>query len=189
MRTRTTTKLALSDLSDTDRERIAVCFHEAGHAAAAVLLGGRISMAVVGPDRDRSVGSTHHARVPAGAMPQITYAGPWAQARWLAGRRPTQADLFRVLEGHGCHDFRFLQADGGTAAGSVIVPMLDRCWPAITALAGQLYHPSKAQLIRQGDVLAALGITDGGGPGSMQLAMIRSGSAPGSFRVTAARSG
>jgi hypothetical protein len=33
---------------------------------------------------------------------------------------------------------------------------------------------------------ATLGVTNGGGPGSFQLAMIRSGSAPGTFTVTRA---
>lgn len=34
----------------------------------------------------------------------------------------------------------------------------------------------------------ALGVNDGGGPASFQLAMIRGGSAPGSFKCTALRS-
>jgi len=34
------------------------------------------------------------------------------------------------------------------------------------------------------DVCAALGLTDDGGPGSVELALIRSGSVPGAFTVT-----
>ena len=177
-------KLTLADLTETEREWIAVAFHESGHAVATVVLGGRISMAVVGSDgRSGALGETHPAHVPEGAMPLITFAGPWAEARWLAGRRPSTRDLFRVLDGHGCHDYRSLQASGGTAAVSSVVPLLERCWPAITRLASRLYHPRTARLVRQPDVLAALGITDGGGPGSHELALIRSGSAPGTFRV------
>lgn len=189
--TPTNRRLTLADLSAADRERIAVCFHEAGHAVASVALGGAVTMAVVGPNGSGgAMGEVQHNHVPVGAMSAITYAGPWAQARWLAGRRPTQRDLYAVLDGHGCRDYAALQASGDTAEASRIVPLLERCWPAITTLAVKtLYHPRKACLARNADVLAALGITDGGGPGSHQLAMIRSGRAPGSFRVTPARSG
>lgn len=178
---KTTTRLTLADLTETERERIAVAFHEAGHAVAATLLGGRISMAVVGSDgRDGALGETHHAHVPEGAMPSILFAGPWAEARWRAGRRPSSRELYRVLDGHGCRDYRSLQASGGTAAASARMPvLLERCWPSVVTLAQRLWHPGIA---RHADVCAALSIPTG--DNGHERSLILAGSAPGSFTTT-----
>jgi hypothetical protein len=58
--------------------------------------------------------------------------------------------------------------------------MLERCWSAITACAWKLYRTGE---VRHDDVCAALGLPDAGGPSSFALALIRSGSTPGSFTV------
>ena len=78
-------------------------------------------------------------------------------------------------------DYVELLASGGTAAAAHVVPVLERCWEAVIAAARQLHTEGE---IGHADVCAALGLTDGGGPGSIELAMIRSGSRPGSFTIT-----
>ena len=69
-------------------------------------------------------------------------------------------------------------------AGAGVVPLLERCWPSIRTLAAQMWRDSE---VRHADVCAALGIPpqDNG----FELALIRSGSAPGTFTVTRAASG
>ena len=116
-------------------------------------------------------------------MPSITYAGPWAEARWLAGRRPSQRDVYPVLDTTGHFDDKALCAAGGTVTGARVVPQLTRCWPSVAKVAQKLYRDGEA---RHDAVCAALGLSDSGGPCSVELAMIRSGSVPGSFTVTRA---
>ena len=117
--------------------------------------------------------------MPEGREPEVAYSGVWAQARWRAGRRPSQREVYGVLDGTGRKDCAVLSAAGGAAAGVGIVPLLGRCWPAICEVAAKLWRDSEA---RHNDICAALGITakDNG----HELALIRSGCAPGSFKVT-----
>ncbi len=72
----------------------------------------------------------------------------------------------------GCHDNKVLTAAGGPAAGSAVVGLLTRHWSAVRKLAQVLYRDGTAG---HDVVLAALGVTDGGGPGSAQLAGLRMG--------------
>jgi hypothetical protein len=176
-----TKQLTVADLTARERERIEVAFHEAGHAVAATILNGRIRTAVVGESKTFGVaGKTVFDELPAGADAGATYGGPWAQARWQAGGRPGTADIWRVLDA-SASDYEALCAAGGTVAAAGVVPALERCWPSIAKLAGKLFVTGE---IRHSDVCAALGIpeTDNG----HHLALIRSGSAPGSFTVTPA---
>ncbi|MCH9735715.1 MAG: hypothetical protein K0U78_14385 [Actinomycetia bacterium] len=175
------TALTLADLTELERDRLAVAVHEAGHAVAATLLGGRISMACVGTFGGYALGETRHSHVPAGAEPSILFAGPWAEARWLTGRRPTPRDMYRVLDGHGCRDYTALQASGGTAAASSVAVLLERCWPSVIELAKRLWHPGIA---RHTEVCAALGLSSDPDTRAVELALIRSGSAPGTFAVS-----
>jgi hypothetical protein len=59
--------------------------------------------------------------------------------------------------------------------------LLTRCWHAVVVVAQRLWRDSE---VRHADVCQALGLSDDGGPGSFELALIRSGHAPGSFTVT-----
>lgn len=165
-------------LSDTELSRLATAFHEAGHAVAAVVLGGHVHRATVG-DRPR----TEFDSMPAGTEAAITYAGPWAETRWTLGRAPGPADMLRTLAANGSDD-RALCAAGGPSAGAEVVGLLERCWPAVKALTTRLYFHGQ---VDHADVCTALGLTDDGGPASLGLAMIRSGAVPGSF--VAARAG
>ncbi|PBD11483.1 M50 family metallopeptidase [Mycobacterium avium subsp. hominissuis] len=163
--------LTLADLTDKQRRHLETCIHEAGHAVAAVTLGGVIRSAVVASGRVLGVsGLTTVAEMPEGRSPEIAYSGPWAQACWLAGRRPTQREVFAVLATTGHRDDRVLLASGGTHTGHDAVPLLTHCWPAVVRVAQQLYKTGEAT---QADVLAALSVDDGGGLSSFQLANIR----------------
>lgn len=154
-------------LTDADRDRIGVAFHEAAHAVAAVALGGQVRKAVIG-DKPR----TEFVSCPGTIRPQVAYAGSWAQARWhTRGRRPTSRDI-DLLFTVNTSDYRSLVAAGGAHVGHPVTPLLERCWPAICELSKTLYFKGE---IGHDDVCAALGITDGGGPGSFELACIRAG--------------
>jgi hypothetical protein len=59
--------------------------------------------------------------------------------------------------------------------------LLDRCWPAVNAVTSKLFYAGQ---VGHAAVCVALGLTDDGGPGSLGLAMIRSGSRPGAFSLT-----
>jgi hypothetical protein len=176
--------LTWADVTPADLRRIEVCFHEAGHAVAAVALGGVIRSAVLAGGRVTGVqGLTTVDEMPVGRTAEIAYSGPWCQARWRADRRPGMADLYRVLDTTGHRDDKALCAAGGMVAAAGVVPLLERCWPSVVKVAQKLVRDGE---VRHEDVCEALGLTDDGGPGSLELALIRSGSAPGSFTVTRA---
>lgn len=64
------------------------------------------------------------------------------------------------------------------------MPLLERCLPAVKSVAKTLFVEGEAA---HADVCAALGLSDDGGPGSFELAAIRSGSPPGGFTVARAQ--
>ena len=141
-------------LTEAERERIALCHHEASHAIAGVLHGGRVEVAEVF-DRERN---GEHGRVtftglPADAEPVTAYSGPWGQARYLHGPHPAVADIRAVLASTGSCDHATLIASGGGLVREV-EPLLETCWPAVASLAGDLYLHGRAN---HDAVLAALG--------------------------------
>ncbi|OBK97748.1 hypothetical protein A5645_05600 [Mycobacterium asiaticum] len=165
--------LTLADITAGEREHLEMCIHEAAHCVVGVALGAELRSAVVARSRVTGLeGLTTFADRPHGTDPLVAYAGPWAQARWRAGRRPTQREFYAVLDTTGHKDSRVLTAAGGTYAGADVVPLVERCWPALARTATRLHRAGE---VHQADVLAALGITDGGGPGSTQLANLRAG--------------
>ena len=167
-----------SRLTNAESSRLTTAFHEAGHAVAAVVLGGRVQLATIGGDDDEP--RTEFVSIPAGREAEVTYAGPWAEARWLLRRAPGPADIRRVLAVNS-HDDRALFDAGGPHLGATVVPLLGRCWPAVKAVTSKLFYAGQ---VEHAAVCAALGLSDCGGPDSVELAMIRSGSAPGAFAVT-----
>lgn len=164
--------------STVDRDRLAVAVHESGHSVAGVVLGAELRSAVLAPAgvtlRGGRAGQTNFSDQAAHVGPQVAYAGPWAQAKFAAGgRRPSMREFSAVMDSHhGCHDRSVLTAAGGIHEGAAVVTLLDRCWPAVLTVARKLHNVGE---IHQEEVLAALGITDGGGPFSVQLASLRSG--------------
>jgi hypothetical protein len=167
-------------LTDAERHRCLLAVHEAGHAIAATLLGGKIAKAVLihPPGRDME-GKTVHRVVPEGTWSQILYAGPWAEARWLAGKRPSSRQVWARLADSGQRDYAELSMCGGTVAGAGVVPLLQRCWSSVIAAAKVLHKEGE---ITRHDVLDALHLTEATAP--MGLAVIRSGCAPGTFIIT-----
>lgn len=160
-------------LTPRELEHLGLCIHEAGHAVAAVALGGVIRSAVVASGRVTGVqGLTTVDDMPVAREPHIAYGGPWAEGRWRAGRRPTQRELFGLFDRGGRGDRDKLCASGGTHNGHDVVPLLSRCWPGVVRVAQGLYRTGE---VTQTDVVAALGLTDGGGRGSAQLANLRAG--------------
>jgi hypothetical protein len=175
--------LTLADLTDGERRRIELAFHESGHAVAGVLLDGRIRSAfVVDTGALGLQGKTMYDDLSPGRYPEVAYAGPWSEARWAAGRTPGMAELFRVWETSGRGDDKMLCAAGGMRSdGRGVVPLLERCWPSVVKVAQKLLRDGE---VRHEDVCAALKIPsrDNG----HHLALIRSGCAPGGFTVTQA---
>lgn len=171
--------LTMADLTTRERNHLEICVHEAGHAVAGVALGGRLRSAVVTNSRVWGVdGLTSFSDRPHGRDPEIAYAGPWAQAKFRAGggdNCPTQRQVLAVLNAGGYRDDRMLIASGGTHLGHFVTPLIERTWPAVIRVARRLYDTGEAT---HADVLAALGITDDGGPGSSQLAGLRAGMRP-----------
>lgn len=172
--------LTRADLTDRERRHLAACVHEAGHAVACAMLGGEVASAVVSNSRVFGVqGVTTFSQLPDAIDARVTYAGTFAEARWEHGPRPTTAQLQRLRQSN-CRDERQLRAAGvrdlygnpAAEARSAVPPLIDRAWPAVVRVAQQLFTTGEAT---NADVLAALGITDGGGPGSSQLASLRSG--------------
>lgn len=166
-------RLTLADLTARERGHLELCVHESAHAVAGVVLGAQLRSAVASDSRVwGQQGATTFADRPQGRDPEIAYAGPWAVARWRAGRRPTQAETYAVLSRGGYKDDRVLIASGGTHLGTGITPLLERCWPAVIRTAQQLHRDGE---VFEADVLAALGVDDGGGSTSTQLANLRAG--------------
>lgn len=151
------------------------------------MLGGQLRSAVLtdgtrkGADFGEPTGLTSLDVPPEGRTAQVAYSGPWAQARGRAGKRPTQAQLLAVLDTGGRRDRDTLCASGGTAAGSDVVPLIERCWGAVMTVAQKLFRDG---CVTHKDVCAALGLSPDPETRGIELAMIRSGSTPGSFSVT-----
>ncbi len=167
----------VADLTARQRQHLEICVHEAGHAVAGVVLGAQLRTVVVSDSRVSGVeGVTSFSDRPFGRDEEIAYAGPWAQARWRAGgRRPTQREMFALFDGGGRSDCGVLTAAGGTYLGQAVQPVIERAWPAVIRVAKQLHRTGEAT---ETAVCEALGITDGGGPGSSQLAGLRAGMRP-----------
>lgn len=177
--TRRKPPLTLATITRRERAHLETCVHEAAHAVAGVALGGQLRSAAVTNSRLWGVdGLASFADTPHGRDPEIAYAGPWAQAKFRAGgrdNRPTQRQVFAILNAGGYKDDRMLIASGGTHLGHAVTPLVERTWPAVIRVARRLYDTGEAT---HADVCEALGITDGGGPTSSQLAGLRAGMRP-----------
>ena len=182
-------------LTKADRERAEVCVHESSHAVAAVLLGAEIRRAVV-PRRSRSLGEPrgfcmYEPDISAAVLLAATYAGPWGAARLRAGRHPSRADILAVFDAGGCRDREALTAaslaegrDVEAAAAGAVVPLLARCWPAVTDLARKLFFDGE---VYNDDALEVLKLDRDPRVRACQLANFRAGVPLGSFTVSAPR--
>jgi hypothetical protein len=174
-------KLTVADLTAHEFEQLGLCLHEAGHAVAGVLHGGYLRGARV--NLDTLNGAATFDALSVARHPVVAYAGPWAAARWAVGgrRQPTAQEIWRVLEGGGCKDYKAMVASGATSADidPAALALLDRCWPAVVDVAKQLHRSGNAI---HGDVTRALGIPLAAN--AHHLSLIRSGYAPRSFTVS-----
>ncbi|GAS90475.1 hypothetical protein [Mycolicibacterium brisbanense] len=177
--------LTFGDLTPREQMGLRTAVHESSHAIVGTLLGGRVRSAVLSVGRMFGVnGLTTFEETARDSAPLIAYAGPYGEARWLeGGRHPSQRLMFALMRGSGGGDHRALCAAAASAdvygtgntsaeARRRVPPLLDRAWPAVINLAQVVHREGEA---RHEHVLAALGITDGGGPGSSQLASLKAG--------------
>ncbi|SIJ61864.1 Uncharacterised protein [Mycobacteroides abscessus subsp. bolletii] len=155
------------------REHMAVAVHESGHCIAGVIYGAELRNAVASNGKVTGLqGHTYFYEAPRERQPEISFAGPWSEARFLnGGQRPTMRQLHALFDGHGLSDFAELNLAGGVHLGHAVAPLIERTWPAVQTLARQLYDTGE---VFEADVLAALGVDDGGGRTSTQLALLRS---------------
>ncbi|OBB32576.1 hypothetical protein A5792_02485 [Mycolicibacterium peregrinum] len=184
MTTKTRRPLTWTDLTDREQMSLRLAVHESSHAVAGALLGGRVRSAVLTNSRVWGVdGLTTFEETPLGSSPAIAYAGPYGEARWLEGRHSSRRTMLALMHGSGHGDHRAICAAAASAdvygygntsaeARRTVQPLLERAWPAVVNLAHKIHVDGEAT---QDDVCKALGITDGGGTGSSQIASLRAG--------------
>lgn len=144
-----------ADLAD----EAGLCVHEAGHALMGTLLGGRLRLALVasGAVTGRR-GLTSFSDLDPAFHAAVAYAGPWAQARFLAGCRPTQHQVYAQVNNSGRCDCAMIEACGGlNSVGPETSYHLERRFPAVTALAARILRQGE---IHHSDVLEVLGLTE-----------------------------
>jgi len=170
-----------------EHARIDLAWHEAAHCVAGVLHGGTLTRAAITEGKRKGwtfgkpSGTTTFAALPSTRHAFVAYVRPWGQARGRLGRRPGPVDLRRVRDSTGCKDRDVLTATGGTDAGDAVVPLLERCWSAVSAIAAKLLT---AGAVTEADVLAALKLSADPATRTLEVSMICSGAAPGTFSVS-----
>lgn len=168
--------LTLADITASEREHLECCVHEGAHCVAGVIFGAELRTAVVIRSKVAGVeGLTHFEpeNFPHHAKLAICYSGGYGQAKFRAGGGiPTARQIYDVFNTTGCKDAASLSMAGGEHLGHDAKPVIDRAWPAVIRVAQQLFKTGE---VFQADVLRALGISDGGGFTSVQLASLRSG--------------
>lgn len=172
-----------------EQARIDVAWHEAAHAVAGVLFGAVLSVARVVDGKRNDAGFSpvcgettfEGGSLPASRHALVAAAGPFGEGRGRLGRRPNAVELRRLLDGGSCGDRDVLVAAGGSHSGDAVVPLLELCWPSVAELAARLHEHGK---VSHSDVLAALRLSADPATRALEVSMIRSGAAPGSFTVS-----
>ena len=177
-------------LTAAERERLGLCVHEAAHAVVGVLNGATVERATLtegGTDGtcDFTADSfAHDCTRYHRAL--VAAAGPAAAATFHHDDRVTVRQIERHLGSSDREELRLASLHSYTSADEQLgaaLPVVRRCWRPIGALAAKMFAGHE---IGHDDVLTALGVTDGGGPHSVELATIRNGSAP--WKATGRRS-
>ncbi|MGH3583202.1 MAG: hypothetical protein ACRDUB_16545 [Mycobacterium sp.] len=179
---RTITRRDLAAKVTTDEmAELDLGIHEGLHCITTALMGGRVRSAVV-TRPSKATGHSHgltkfDTGLSRDRNSAIGFAGPWSDARWLTGERPSMRALAITLKHASEEDTALIAAGGGHhAVDPGVRDLLERCWPAAMVLAGQLFKNGE---VRHEHVLAALGLNEGNA--AHGLAVIKSGSAPGTF--------
>ena len=170
-------------MAPAQRTRYASAVHEAGHAVIATVLGETVGSVTVTPDHPTHTGNMSLAteRFAGAHHAQIAYAGPYAEAYFRQGGPPTSALLRNLLASGGREDYAVMTAAGDTRPAEV-PRLIANCWASITSLAEHLMINGSAT---QADVDRALRLPRDDQDGRHHaLAVIRSGSAPGSFMIS-----
>lgn len=164
------------------RERAAMAVHESAHALAVVLLGGHVELAQLDPDDKpdhRGLTTVTDGSLTADAQALVAHAGPWAEARFNAGRRPTQREVDRAYASSGHGDAALVAAAGGSIQADVsrVEKIIEDQWPAVLRLARRV---AKDGYCTHWHVCNELGFPSGdaGGPTSFGLSCVRSGMTP-----------
>ena len=85
-----------------ERELADTCFHEAGHAVAAMVLGGTLRSSVVsGGLRHGTIDGLITVEMPPRPRAGVGLCQGLAQACWRHGRRPSQREVYAVLDTTG----------------------------------------------------------------------------------------
>ncbi|MBS4103895.1 M50 family metallopeptidase [Tsukamurella paurometabola] len=166
----------------TARERASMAVHESAHAVAAVLLGGHVELAQLAPeDRPdhRGLTTVSEDSLSPDGRALVAHAGPWAEARFDAGRRPTQREVDRAYASSGHGDLAMITAAGGPAQLGVerVEKVIEANWDVVLKVARQL---AKDGFATHWSVTNALGLPSGdpGGPTSFGLACVKAGMRP-----------
>ncbi|MFG3617479.1 M50 family metallopeptidase [Nocardia sp. NPDC047654] len=151
-------RLTLSDLTDSERNHVATCVHEAGHAVLAVLAGATVTQCYARPDGDgRAEYFGHDPQREAG----IAWAGPYAEALFIYDGQPSADVLNDYLTNASLEDAEALRGRRGWTVESDVRSAM----PAIRRLAARLYAQG---FVTNTEVRAALGVRPG-----MDIDMVR----------------
>jgi len=169
--------LTLNDIDPRKRLFLETAVHEASHAVAGVRLNATLRSAVAFNNKLVGVlGRTtfEPTDYPRERESEIAYSASYGQAKFRAGghRRPTMREVDQVLQTTGHEDYGVLVASGGTHLGTGVSVIIDRHWGAVIEVARKLVAQAE---VHHEDVCAALGITDGGGRTSLDIARLNSG--------------
>ncbi|MCZ9629561.1 MULTISPECIES: hypothetical protein [Rhodococcus] len=109
-------KLRLRDITPEEKQRFAICAHEAGHAITARCSATPCGTVPLTPDDPKIVGrcTLDAAQSKAINSARIAYARPYAEAYWRHGGPPTSSMLRRVLTASGREDEKVVRGFGDT---------------------------------------------------------------------------
>ena len=173
-----TTKTGTSyRLNPTERKRLGLAVHEAAHAVVGVLRGATVERATLTDDGQDGTcdftADSFTSDVSRYRRALVAAAGPAAAAIFAHNDAPTARQLDAQLGAADREELRLAALHSYSSADEQLceaLPVVRRHWRSIGTLAAQIFAGHE---IGNDDVLAALGVTDGGGPGSVELATLR----------------
>ncbi|MGB0972107.1 MAG: hypothetical protein ACPGVG_14280 [Mycobacterium sp.] len=173
-------------LAADDRRILTLAVHEAGHAIVGTIYGAKVDHAALAENNNDGLcrfTTSVLGATPAQYRAQIAAAGAVAAALFTHGPRPRLHQIEGLLGPGDRRELRLAAlSNGGPFTDPIIAvtPLIRRCWDPIGELAATLAVDSE---IRHPDVCAALGLSPDPDRAAFQLALLRSGSAPGSFSI------